>query len=92
MTKTELVSKLARAYPHLTRREAKIAVATIFGEIAAALSRGDRVELRGFGSLSVRQLGARRGRNPRTGDGVNVAERHYATFRLGRPMHRRLNG
>jgi integration host factor subunit beta len=42
--------------------------------------------------LSVRQLGARRGRNPRTGDGVNVAERHYATFRLGRPMHRRLNG
>jgi integration host factor subunit beta len=91
MTKTGLVSKLAGANPGLTRREAKIAVATIFGEIAAALSRGDRVELRGFGSFSVRQLGARRGRNPLTGASVNVAEKHYATFKTGQPMHRRLN-
>jgi integration host factor subunit beta len=92
MTKTELVSKLARANPNLTRREARIAVATIFGEIAAALSRGDRVELRGFGSFSVRQLGARRGRNPLTGASVNVPEKHYAMFKTGQPMHRRLNG
>jgi integration host factor subunit beta len=91
MTKSELVSKLAAANPHLALRNVEIIVATIFDEIAAALSRGDRVELRGFGSFSVRQLGARRGRNPLTGASVNVAEKHYATFKTGQPMHRRLN-
>ena len=92
MTKTELVSKLARAYPHLTRREAKIAVATIFGEIAAALSRGDRVELRGFAVFSTKRVSPRVSRNPLTGARVNVPEKHFITFKSGRPMNHRLNG
>jgi integration host factor subunit beta len=63
----------------------------IFGEIAAALSLGDRVELRGFGSFSVKGRQGRVSRNPRTGDGVNVPEKRFPTFRPGQPMHRRLN-
>ena len=92
MTKSELVSKVAARKPHLTQREAEIIVATIFDEIGAALSRGDRVELRGFGVFSIKRLGARVSRNPRTGDSVNVPEKHFATFKPGQPMHRRLNG
>jgi integration host factor subunit beta len=92
MTKSELVSKLVAANPRLTRRDAETAVTAIFGEIAAALSRGDRVELRGFGSFSVRHLDARRARNPNTRTGFNVPEKHFATFKPGKPMHHRLNG
>ena len=87
MTKSELVSKLAKANPSLTQRKVEIIVATIFGEIAAALSRGDRVELRGFGVFSTKRVSARASRNPLTGARVNVPEKHFITFKLGRPMH-----
>jgi integration host factor subunit beta len=92
MTKSELVSRLAGANPHLTQRNVEIIVATIFGQITAALSRGDRVELRGFGSFSVKRREGRVGLNPKTGDGVNVPEKLIPTFRPGRPMHHWLNG
>jgi integration host factor subunit beta len=65
-------------------------VRTIFGEMAAALSLGDRVELRGFGAFSVKRRTSREG-NPRTGISVNVPERYYPAFRPGEPMHDRLN-
>jgi integration host factor subunit beta len=91
MTKTKLVSKLHAANPQLTLRDAKIIVATIFAEIAAALARGDRVELRGFGVFSVKHREARVARNPRTGDHVNVTEKHFAAFKVGRAMVGRLN-
>jgi integration host factor subunit beta len=91
MTKSELVQRLADRAPHLTFRDAELIVGTIFGEIAAALSRGDRVELRGFGAFSVKRRNDRVGRNPRTGATVNVPERQFAAFKSGRPMHDRLN-
>jgi integration host factor subunit beta len=90
--KSELLSKLVEANPHLTQREAKIIVGTIFDEIADTLSHGGRVELRGFGVFSTKRLGARRGRNPLTGDSVNVPEKHFVTFKPGKPMRHRLNG
>jgi integration host factor subunit beta len=64
----------------------------MFGEIAAALSRGRRVELRGFGVFSTKRVSARASRNPVTGVSVSVPEKHFVTFKPGRPMHRRLNG
>ena len=73
MTKSELVQKLAEADPHLYQRDVEVIVTAIFDEIAAALARGDRVELRGFGAFSVKHRDARIGRNPRTGDSVRVA-------------------
>jgi integration host factor subunit beta len=92
MVRSELVVKLVGAYPHLTLRDAEIIVATIFGEIAAALSRDDRVELRGFDSFSVRHQDARVGRNPRSGAKVSVPAKRVPYFRTGGPMNARLSG
>ena len=91
MTKSELIRRLAELYPHLYERDAERIANTVFHEIGAALSRGDRVELRGFGTFSVRRRGARVGRNPRSGVSVRVAEKHVPFFKAGKPMHERLN-
>jgi integration host factor subunit beta len=66
-------------------------VAAIFDEIANALARGQRVELRGFGAFSVKQRGARVGRNPRTGDSVDVAEKYIPFFKTGKELREKLN-
>jgi len=67
-------------------------VVTIFDEIAAALARGDRVELRGFGAFSIKRREARTGRNPRTGDTVEVARKVIPFFKTGKQLRERLNG
>ena len=90
MKKSELVDRLWEAHQHLTRRDAEIIVTTIFDEITAALVRGNRVELRGFGAFSVKKHDARMGRNPRTGDSIEVSEKHRPFFKTGRVFHRRL--
>ena len=66
-------------------------VSTIFDEITEALSRGDRVELRGFGAFSVKHRDARTGRNPRTGAAVHVEEKHIPFFKTGKLLRDRLN-
>ena len=91
MTKSELIMRLAEKNPHRYYRDVERIVSTIFDEIAAALSRGDRVELRGFGALSVKKRNARIGRNPRTGESVNVAEKHVPFFKTGKHLRQRLN-
>jgi integration host factor subunit beta len=91
MTKSELVQRLAEANPHLYQRDVEAIVTTIFDEIATALSRGDRVDLRGFGAFSVKRREARIGRNPRTGDSVQVAEKHIPFFKTGKQLRDRLN-
>jgi integration host factor subunit beta len=91
MTKSELVRKLAEANPRLHHHGVGVIVTLIFEQIAAALARGDRVELRGFGAFSVKRRGARIARNPRTGDSVQVAEKHIPFFKTGKQLHNRLN-
>ena len=91
MTKSELIQRLAENNPHLYQRDVEIIVTAIFDEIASALSRGDRVELRGFGAFSVKRRDARVGRNPRTGDSVNVSEKHIPFFKTGQQLRDRLN-
>jgi integration host factor subunit beta len=91
MTKSELVQKLSEGNPHLYQRDVEVIVTAIFEEIAAALARGDRVELRGFGAFSVKRRDARVGRNPRTGDSVRVAEKHIPFFKTGKQLRDRLN-
>jgi integration host factor subunit beta len=91
MTKSELIQKLAESNPHLHQRDAGVVVSAIFGAITAALARGNRVELRGFGAFSVKRRGARAGRNPRTGDSVRVAEKHIPFFKTGKQLRDRLN-
>lgn len=91
MTKSELIQRLAEANPHLYQRDVERIVTTIFDEITAALARGDRVELRGFGAFSVKQRGSRVGRNPRTGEAVSVAPKHIPYFKTGKQLREKLN-
>src|SRR5947209_11794091 len=91
MTKSELVQRLAEANPHLYQRDVEVIVTAIFDEISAALARGDRVELRGFGAFSVKRRDARVDHNPRTGDSVEVAEKHVPCFKTGKQLRDRLN-
>ena len=72
MIKSELIQKLADDNPHLYQRDVERIVSAVFDEITDALANGDRVELRGFGAFSVKERDARIGRNPRTGESVEV--------------------
>jgi integration host factor subunit beta len=90
--KSELIDRVAVRNPHLFQRDVEHIVNAILEEIVAALSRGDRVELRGFGAFSVKNRPARTGRNPRTGEQVSVAEKHVPFFKTGKEMRERLNG
>ena len=91
MTKSELIQRLAERNPHLYQRDVERIVTSIFEEISKALGRGDRVELRGFGAFSVKRRDARLGRNPRTGDSVQVSEKHIPFFKTGKQLRDRLN-
>ena len=91
MTKSDLILRLAERNPHLFQRDVERIVATILDEITAALARGDRVELRGFGAFSVKHRSARVGRNPRSGASVSVAEKVVPYFKTGKELRERLN-
>ena len=92
MTKSELIAQLAVENPHLRQPDVELIVATIFDEITAALARGDRVELRGFGAFSAKRRDARTGRNPRTGAAVPVAGKAVPYFKPGKELRERING
>ena len=91
MIKSELIQKLSEQNPHLYQRDVENIVNAILNEITNALSRGDRVELRGFGAFSVKNRPARTGRNPRTGSRVSVPEKYVPFFKTGKEMRERLN-
>ena len=92
MIRSELIQKIADENPHLFRRDVERIVNTVFEEIIDAMARGDRVELRGFGAFSVKKRDARTGRNPRTGESVDVDEKHVPFFKTGKLLRDRLNG
>ena len=91
MTRSQLVAKLAEHNPHLYHRDVERIVTVIFEEISAVLARGDRVELRGFGSFSLKQRSARIGRNPRTGAAVAVGAKILPHFKTGKGLRSLLN-
>jgi integration host factor subunit beta len=91
MIKSELVQRIALQNPHLYQRNVEKLVESILGEISAALARGDRVELRGFGAFSLKHRPARTGRNPRTGVPVPVDSKSVPFFKTGKEMRVRLN-
>ena len=91
MIKSELVQRLGEANPHLYQRDVENIVNAILDEIGDALSRGQRVELRGFGAFSIKHRPARQGRNPRTGASVDVEEKWVPFFKTGKELRERLN-
>jgi integration host factor subunit beta len=91
VTKSELIAELSSANPHLRAADVEVIVATIFEEITAALARGARVELRGFGAFTVKHRDARTGRNPRTGAAVPVDEKAVPFFKAGKELRERVN-
>src|SRR5690242_14103307 len=91
MIRSELVTRIAAQNPHLYAREVEAVVDAILDRITGALADGDRVELRDFGTFSVRDREARSGRNPRTGKEVVVSARTHVHFKPGRAIQVRLN-
>ncbi len=91
MTKSQLIQRIAELNPHLYQRDVERIVSTIFDEISSALAEGDRVELRGFGAFSVKIRDARLGRNPRTGETVNVERKAVPFFKTGKQLRDMLN-
>ena len=91
MTRSELVLKISQKNPHLFNRDIEEVVNAIFVEISQALSRGDRIELRGFGAFSIKHRRSRIGRNPRTGESVHVEDKKIPFFKTGKKLRQLLN-
>jgi integration host factor subunit beta len=91
MLRSELIEHLQREFPHLSARVVEELLDTILEEVGEALSRGDRVELRGFGAFSVRDRRPRAGRNPRTGESVAVDAKKVPFFKPGKELRERVN-
>ena len=91
MTRSELVAEIATSDPRLRQRDAELIVSAVFEHIISALAHGGRVELRGFGSFTMRQHKAHTGRNPRTGEARPVTARGVPHFKASRELLRRLN-
>ena len=92
MTKAELVDKIAEKKPGLTRKQVEVVVNTVLEGIKDALSREDKVEIRGFGSFRVRHRRAKEGRNPKTGETVQVPPKKVPFFKAGKEMREMVDG
>ncbi len=91
MTKSELIEQLSMTSGEVTKKEAELIVNTIFGSIGDALSSGDRVEIRGFGSFTVRQRDPREARNPKSGEVVQIPAKKTPFFKTGKELKERVN-
>jgi integration host factor subunit beta len=91
VTKSELIDRVAQE-SGLTKGRAEMVVNTIFDAMTAALSNGDGIEIRGFGSFTVRQYKSYEGRNPRSGDVVHVGPKRLPFFKVGKELRERVNG
>ncbi|MCA9710584.1 MAG: integration host factor subunit beta [Myxococcales bacterium] len=91
MTKSELIEVVAQE-ANLTKGRAELVINTIFESMVEALQRGEGIEIRGFGSFTVREYKAYEGRNPRTGDPVHVAPKRLPFFKVGKDLRLRVNG
>lgn len=91
MTRSELIQRIADKHPNLAMKDVEKLVSTIFDEITDSLAQGSRVELRGFGAFSTKLREPRVGRNPRTGEAVEVEAKRVPVFKLGKQLRYRLN-
>ena len=90
MTRSELIAALASRFPSLTSKDAEIAIKEILDAIGHALTHGDRVEIRGFGSFGLNYRPPRTGRNPKSGEAVRVPGKYVPHFKAGKEMRERV--
>lgn len=91
MTKSELIARLAARFPQLVVKDADYAVKMILDAMTDALARGDRIEIRGFGSFALNYRPPRVGRNPKSGDKVQVPEKYVPHFKAGKELRERVD-
>ena len=91
MTKSELIAKLAERFPQLVAKDADYAVKMILDAMTDALARGDRIEIRGFGSFALNYRPPRTGRNPKSGEKVLVPEKYVPHFKAGKELRERVD-
>jgi integration host factor subunit beta len=92
MTKRELIEEVANERSHIVRREVEVLVNAVFATLAEALARGERIEIRGFGSFIVKRRNAREGLNPKTGEVVSVMAKRVPFFKAGKELKLRVDG
>ena len=90
MTKSDLIARLAERFPQLVAKDADLAVKMILDAMSDALAKGDRIEIRGFGSFSLHYRPPRTGRNPKTGDAVALPGKHVPHFKPGKELRERV--
>lgn len=90
MTKSDLIEKLAERQAHLPAKDVELSVKIILEELSSTLSSGDRVEIRGFGSFSLHFRAPRAGRNPKTGESVQLTGKHVPHFKPGKQLRERI--
>jgi integration host factor subunit beta len=91
MTKRDLIEEVVKRYPQFSRRDAEVMVNAVFDSLTEALCRGDRIEIRSFGSFVVKERQAREGRNPKTGTVVSVDAKRVPFFKVGKELRLRVN-
>ena len=91
MTKSELIERLSQEQPHLPPRDVEFSVNAVLDHMRRALVAGDRIEIRGFGSIGLRYRMPRTGRNPKTGEAVKVPGKYVPHFKPGRLLRERVN-
>lgn len=92
MTKSELVEKLAETHGILSQKESEQVINIVFDSIADALNSGEKVEIRGFGSFTIRQRDGREARNPKSGEVVKIPAKKTPFFKTGKELRERVNG
>jgi len=92
MTKSELIARLAERFPQLVAKDADFAVKMMLDAMSEALAKGDRIEIRGFGSFALNYRPPRVGRNPKSGDKVSVPEKYVPHFKAGKELRERVDG
>lgn len=91
MTKSELIERITERHPELSNKDIELAVKTILDTMSQALSQGDRIEIRGFGSFSLHFRNPRLGRNPKTGESVQLRGKYVPHFKPGKELREQVN-
>jgi len=92
MTKRDLIDEVNKRFPHLSRRDSEVIINAIFDSMVEALAQGDRIEIRGFGSFTIRHYKPYTGRNPRTNRPVPVGPKKLPFFKVGKELRLRVDG